>query len=283
MHPDHPLLCFTFLVCGWGGVAAGSSGLVDFEESVRSPKVLQGQENAGLFSLYYGSDTVANRSGFEMSSPYRPNLASTGVRKANSAELMSVHPFSYAGFTETTRFPRVLQGQEIGTLNSLRGKVDLSLRAWGKANVGCTTFNLHQATKPNFQPLGPEILQSAYFPYGDIHKAGQASMFCTKPTNFQRENAPFNTPSSQAVVKRSEVGGSEVPNEHKMLNKTSAAASLGANNMRIPNDNNNVKVKVNACKLFGFPLSGETSPQNLQNPAKRSCTKVSNDSNKTIL
>ncbi|XP_061359025.1 auxin response factor 4-like isoform X2 [Gastrolobium bilobum] len=246
-------------------ITAGGSGLVDFEESVRSHKVLQGQENAGFVSLYYGCDTVTNRPGFEMSSQSHPNLASTGVRKVNSAEHMSVHPFSYAGFMETNTFPRVLQGQEICPLKSLTGKVDLNLAVWGKPNVSCTTFNLHQETKPNFQ--------SAYFPYGDIHKAGQASMFCSKPTSFQRENVPFNTPSTQTRIIRNEVGGSNLPNEHKQQDSVSASASLGAANMRI-SDDNNVKGKVNACKLFGFPLFGETTIQNIQNPAKRSCTKV---------
>src|ERR1044072_1356344 len=127
-----------------------------------------------------------------MSSPSHPNLASTGVGKVASTELMSVHPFSYAGFMETNSFPRVLQGQEICPVKSLTGKVDLSCGSWGKPNESCTTFNLHQATKPNFQ--------SAYFPYGDIHRAGQASMFGSKPTTFQRENVSFNTPFAQAGI-----------------------------------------------------------------------------------
>ncbi|KAL1361636.1 hypothetical protein AAHE18_03G018500 [Arachis hypogaea] len=248
-------------------ITAGSSGLVDFEESVRSPKVLQGQENAGFLSLYYGCDTLTNRPRFEMSP--LPHVASTtGVRRGNTAELMSVHPFSYAGFTETTRFPRVLQGQEIGPLKSLRGKVDLSLGSWGKSNnsIGCTTFNFHQATKP-------QVLESSYFPYEDIHKkTAQTNMFYSKPTNFHRENVSFNTHSNQGVIKRSEVGRTDVPNEHK---KTMPGETC-APDMKIPDDSKNVKAKVNGCKLFGFPLSGETTPQNLQNTAKRSCTKVHN-------
>lgn len=252
---------------------------MDFEESVRSPKVLQGQENSGFVSLYYGCDTVPNRPDFEMISPGHPNLASTGVRKGTSSELMSVHPFSYAGFMETNRSPRVLQGQEICPLKSLTGKVDLNHGTWGNPNISCSTFNLHQATKPNFQSLGPEVLQSAYFPCGDIHKAGQASIFCSKPTNFWSKNVQFNTTSTQAGIMRNEVGLSDLPDEHKLQGNISASASLGAANMRIPNDNN-VKGKVKACKLFGFPLSGETTTQNLQNSAKRSCTKVSDGSNK---
>lgn len=239
--------------------------MMGFEESVRSPKVLQGQENAAFMSLYYGCDIATNQSGFELSSSSHP--------------VMNVHPFSYAGFMETNNsFPRVLQGQEICKLNSLTGKVDFNLGAWGtKPNVTSTTFNLHQPNKPNFQ--------SAYFPYGDIHKVGQATMLSSKTTNFQRENVSFNTPSTQIGNIRSEVGRFEscLPNEHKLQDNISVAASLGDADIRIPNDNN-VKGKVNnACKLFGFPLSGETSTQNLQNTAKRSCKKVRDDNNKKIL
>ncbi|KAG4979782.1 hypothetical protein JHK85_033740 [Glycine max] len=241
-------------------ITARGSGLVGFEESVRSPKVLQGQENAGFVSFYYGCDTVTKPPGFEMSSPSHPNLGSAEVRKVSSSELNSVHPFSYAGFVETNRFPRVLQGQEICSLKSLTGKVDLNLGAWGMPNLSCTTFNLHQATKPNFQP--------SLFPYGDIHQAGQASLFCSKSTTFQRENVPFNKPSTQAGIIVNEVGRSDLPNEHKLQDNISSAANMGVSN------DNNVQGKVNACKLFGFSLSGETTAQNLQNSAKRSCTKV---------
>lgn len=258
---------------------------MDFEESVRSPKVLQGQENTGFMSLYYGCDTVTKQPGFEISSPSHPNLASTGARKITAAELMRVHPPSYAGFAEANRFPRVLQGQEICPLRSLTGKVDMNLGAWGKPSASCTTYNLHQATRPKFDSLGPEVLQTAYFPYGDIHKAGHgSSMLCSKPTNFQRESVPFSTPSSQSGIIRNEVGRSDlsIPHEQKLQDNVSGAASLGANNMRIPNEDN-FKGKINACKLFGVPLSGETTTQNIQNSAKRSCTKVSDDSNRVIL
>lgn len=258
---------------------------MDFEESVRSPKVLQGQENTGFMSLYYGCDTVAKQTELDVRSPSHPNLASTGVRKIAAAEFMRVHPSSYAGFTETNGFPRVLQGQELCPLRSLTGKVDLNLGAWGKPNVNnCTNYNLHQATKPNFHSLGPDVLQTAYFPYGDIHKAGQgSSKLCSKPTNFQRENVPFNTPSTQIGTMRNEVGLSDItiPKEQKLQDNISGAASLGAN-MRIPNDDN-FKGKVNDCKLFGFPLSGETTTQNLQNSAKRSCTKVSDGSSERVI
>ncbi|RZB84048.1 Auxin response factor 4 isoform B [Glycine soja] len=225
-------------------LTTGGSGFMDSEESVRSSKVLQGQENTGFMSLYYGCDKVTKQPEFEIRSPSHPNLASTGVRKISAAEFMRVHPSSFAGFSETNMFPRVLQGQEICPFRSLTGKADLNFGSWGKPNVSYSNNNLHQATKPSFHSLGPEVIQTAYFPYGDIHNAGQgSSILCSKPTNFQRENIPFNTPSTQSGI------------------------------MRIPKDDN-FKGQVKACKLFGISLSGETTAQNLQNSAKRSCTKV---------
>ncbi|KAL2597036.1 hypothetical protein AAZV13_11G135800 [Glycine max] len=212
-------------------ITARGRGLIDFEESVRSPKVLQGQENAGFGSLYYGCDTVTKPPGFEMSSQSHPNLGSAEVRKITSSELSSVHPFSYAGFVETNRFPRVLQGQEICPLKSLTGKVDMNLGAWGMPNLSCTTFNLHQATKPSFQ--------LSLFPYGDIHQASQASLFCSKSTTFQRENVPFNKPSTQAGIIVNEVGRSDLPNDHKLQgNNISAAGNMGVS------IDNNVQGKV---------------------------------------
>ncbi|CAJ2654381.1 unnamed protein product [Trifolium pratense] len=199
---------------------AGSSGMTGFEESIRSPKVLQGQENAGFMSLYYGSDKKATHQlGFELSSSshHHQNLASTGIGKVvTSSELMSVHPFSYAGFMENNNFPRVLQGQEICKLKSITGKVDFNIGSWG--------------TKPNFQ--------SAYFPFGDIHKDNQVNMFSSKHTTFLSDNVAFNTPTTLAANIRKEVA-----NEHKLQDDITNAASLGATNINVANDNN-VKGKV---------------------------------------
>ena len=257
-------------------VAAGDSIFVDFEESVRSPKVLQGQENTGFGSLFYERDTLTNRPDFELGTQNHQNLASTGARQATTHhELMSVHPSTYAGFAEINRFPKVLQGQEI--CPSTR-KVDINLGVWGKNNVSLSTYYMNQATKPNFNLLGPQVLQTAYFPYNGIHNGGQGSMLCP---NFHRENVLPNMNSSQAgiMIMRNEIGQPVVPNEQKLQDNISAA-SLGVN-MMIPNDEN-FKGKVNGCKLFGFTLSEETIAQNLHDNG-RSSTKVSDDSNRVML
>ncbi|KAI4322238.1 hypothetical protein L6164_021949 [Bauhinia variegata] len=251
----------------------GGCGFMDSEESIRSPKVLQGQENTGFAPLYYGRDSITNRPDFEMNSTSHQNLASTGIINTRATEVMRTQaqapPFTYAGLAETNRLPRVLQGQEICPLKSLTvtGKVDFNVGAygWGKPNVSCKTFNMHKATKPDFHPLGPQLIQTAYFPYGDIniHKDGKGSILCFKPSNFQRENVPLNTCSTH----RNE----DLPNEQKLQDNVSAA-NLGGNMLISNEDNLKGKVNGNACKLFGFPLSGESTSQN--SAAKRSCTKV---------
>ncbi|XP_054815864.1 auxin response factor 4-like [Prosopis cineraria] len=251
-------------------MTGGGSAFMDFEESVISPKVLQGQENTGFASYYFGRDALKNQPDFEMSPPSHPNLASTGLRKAAAAELMRVHPSSYAGFAETNKFLRVLQGQEICPLQSLKGKADFNLGVWSKPNASCTTLNQRQASKTNFDTLGSEDLQTAYFPFGDIHRAGQSSLFCSKSANFLREDV--HAPSTQAELTLKEVGRSELSNKDKLQGSFSAAASLEAS-LRISNDDN-YEGKVTACKLFGFPLFREGNSLNLQGSAKRSCTKV---------
>lgn len=258
---------------------AGGGAFMDFEESVMSPKVLQGQENSGFASYYFGRDAFTNQPDFEMSRLGHPNLAPTGLRKTTTAELMRVHPSSYAGFAETSKFLRVLQGQEICPLQSLKGKADFSLGAWAKPNASCTAFNQRQASKPIFNTLRSEGLQTAYFPFGDVHQTSQSNLLCSKPANFQRENA--HTPSTQEELTAKEVVRPDLSNKDRLQDSFSAAATLGAS-LRIPNDET-FDGKVNGCKLFGFSLSGEGNSQNLQSSAKRSCTKVSDDSNSVKL
>ncbi|KAJ7947785.1 Auxin response factor [Quillaja saponaria] len=253
---------------------AGVGGFVDFEESVRSSKVLQGQENIGFVSpLYGGCDTVNRPLDFGRQSPTHQNFTSAGLRNANIGDIMRVHPSTYKGFVESNRFPKVLQGQEICPLRSLIGKEDFNLGAWGNPNLSCTPSNMHQAPKPNFHPLASEVLQNIYFPYGGIQKASQDSM-CSSAANFQRENVPFKPSSTHTGNIRNEIGCSDLSNEHRLQENISAAPDLGSN-LRIPKDGN-FSGKVTSCKLFGFSLTEETTStaQNLQNSAKRSCTKV---------
>lgn len=247
-------------------VTAGGGRLLDFEESVRSPKVLQGQENVGFISSFYGCDTVNRPPDFEMRSAALQNRASSGLRMFTSNNFLKTHAPTYTGFAESERFPKVLQGQEICQLRSLPRKSNFD--AWGKL-PGCNSFNMYREPKPGIYPLQSESPQSIYFPFNDMHQAGKTSRVRSYATNLPRENVPFNS-SVQTGVLTNEFGMRNLPNEQRPVENSSTAPSSGTN-MRNTKDEN-FNGNVTGCKLFGFSLTGE-SP-NGQVSGKRSCTKV---------
>lgn len=252
-------------------VNARGDGVLDFEESVKSSKVLQGQENVGFVSPLYGCDTISHRLDFEMRAPAHQNLALNGIRKDNINELVRARPTTYTGFVESNRFPKVLQGQEICPLRSLTGKVDLNLGTWGKPNFGCNSINMYQASKPNFYPPPSESLSNMFFPYGDMHKTGQHHTMRPYASNFQRENVQLNSSSVQTPMIGAEVRKANLLNELKPVENISTPTFKA--NMR-SQKGGSCNGTAAGCKLFGFSLSAETPTPSSQSPGKRSCTKV---------
>ncbi|KAM1309755.1 hypothetical protein ACFX13_006568 [Malus domestica] len=252
-------------------ITAGGAGFKDFEESVKSSKVLQGQENIGFISPLYGGDTVNRPQDFEMHAPAHLSLASNATQKATIDELMRARRTPYTGFAESDRFPKVLQGQEICPLRSLTGKANFTLGDW-ESNNGCAPFNVYQPPKPNYFSLASGSLPNMYFPYGDIHRAGQDPTMCSNATNLPREKMQINAYSMQMGVARNEVGRPNKPCEHKTQESTSTLPAL-VPNPRNPNDKD-YNGTVTGCKLFGFSLTGDNPSPNSQSSSKRSCTKV---------
>ncbi|KAJ0083531.1 hypothetical protein Patl1_30735 [Pistacia atlantica] len=250
----------------------GGGRFLDFEESVRSSKVLQGQENVGFVSPLYGCDTVNHPLDFETRTPARQNLALTGIGKGNVNEFMRVHPTTYTGFMESNRYPKVLQGQEICPLRSLTGKVDLNLGTWGKPNLGCNSFSMYQAAKPNFYALPSESLQNMYFTYGDMQKTGKNPTMPPYGNNFPRETVQFNSSSIQTGLIGEEVRKPNLPNEHKPPESLPMPTTFKTN-LRNKKDGS-FNGAVAGCKLFGFSLTAETPAPSSQSTGKRSCTKV---------
>ncbi|KAJ9178155.1 hypothetical protein P3X46_010064 [Hevea brasiliensis] len=250
----------------------GGGGFLDFEESGRYSKVLQGQENVGFVSPLYGHDTLNRPPDFEMQNSAHQNLVSTGRDKANISEITRARSTTYSGFAESNRFPKVLQGQEICPLRSLTGKSDFNLGAWGRPNLRCGPFNIYQAPRPNFYPLAAESFQNMYFPYADLYKTGRDPRMCSYATNFPREKIQFGASSIQTGVARDEVGKPNQPSEHKSQETISASPALGVN--LINRKDNSFNGTASGCKLFGFSLTAESPTPNSQNSGKRSCTKV---------
>ncbi|GFZ17925.1 auxin response factor 4 [Actinidia rufa] len=227
----------------------GGGGFLDFEESLRSSKVLQGQENAGLLSPLYGCDKVTRSLDFEMQSFALQSLASNGKEKANFSEFMkSQQPTTYTGFAEPSRFPKVLQGQEICSLRSLKGNSDFNLGAWSRPpDLGCNFLNMYQRPKPNFYPLASE-----------------------------GENIPFKGSSVQIGATRDEITKQNLPKE--TLQGNIAGPPTSKANFKNANDEISNGTMA-GFKLFGCTLTGETPVLNSQSSNKRSCTKVHKQGN----
>lgn len=255
----------------------GGGGFLDFEESIRSSKVLQGQENVGFVSPHYGRDKVNRPLDFEMQSHAHQSLASAGKEKANFSEFMRAQPASYTGFVESDRFPKVLQGQEICPLRSFAEKADFNYGGWGKPNLGSNVFNMYHRPKPNFYPLALEGVRNLYFPYSDIYKAGQDPVMRAYSTNFPQESVPFNHSSIRNVVIGDEVRKPGLPTTQKLPEIISTLPTLERNQENQTDDTFDGTVA--GCKLFGFPLTTEIPTLNSQILNKRSCTKVHKQGN----
>ncbi|GER34830.1 auxin response factor [Striga asiatica] len=113
--------------------------LLEFQESWRSSKVLQGQENIFSVSNLYGGNRMMNR----QLAAFNPS--------PNGTEILSHVTFD---FPESNRIPKVLQGQEICSLKSLAGKIN-------------------SGHNPCFYPLASEGSRKVPVPKKGIYGTGQ--------------------------------------------------------------------------------------------------------------
>lgn len=249
---------------------------MDFEDSIRSSKVLQGQENVGLVSPFYGRDTAKCSLEFEVRSSAQQNQASGGVEKLNIGDYVKVHTnSSFTGFMESDRFLKVLQGQEICSLRPPTRKAEYSLGVWGKLNLSDNSFNTFQPPNSGFYHMASNGAQNMYFPRSEIYSTGPAPMMRSNDSHFPRESALFNPSAVDASIIRTKMERANRSVNRESVHLVSAPPTLGSN-MRSSKDENANEKNTTGCKLFGFSLTSETAT-NLQSSGKRSCTKVRND------
>ncbi|KAM7256898.1 hypothetical protein ACFE04_012639 [Oxalis oulophora] len=218
------------------------SRFLDFEESIRSSKVLQGQENVGFASPLYGYGGAVNRSlDFETGALPRQNPASIGIEKANNNNTLGylgACSSTFSGYPHPDMFPKVLQGQEVCHLRSLAGKVDFNMSTWGKPIIDYSTYDM--SPKPQFFALTSESFRNMYFPYDNMCKSG----------------------TTKDDVKKQPILTEKV--------SESFSASLA-----VPeNEKKDALHGTTSCKLFGFSLRTEASSPSSKSSGKRSCTKV---------
>ncbi|KAL4591493.1 hypothetical protein LXL04_004461 [Taraxacum kok-saghyz] len=224
-------------VTGWGGC-------LDFEESTRSSKVLQGQENVGNF----GVQVQPSMHGVQVQQArFTPNhMLLTGRSTNIVGEVIRSthnHPPGFLG-SENNRFPKVLQGQEICSMRSLTGKTTGS---WGPPRTGLPN-------NPGFYPIGSEGGRSFCFP-----------------------NIPPVLPTIGFPINREGFGRDDVNNGLKLQLQIPKLAEVNSGSEKDDGSDSNGS----SCKLFGFHLNGgHNSTPDAQNLSKRSCTKVHKQGNK---
>ncbi|OVA18113.1 AUX/IAA protein [Macleaya cordata] len=263
--PDHP-------------VTAGRVEFLDFDESVRSSKVLQGQEKVGFRSPFYVGDEKNQLVDFAMPNPTSRSLSSTGFQEIDISGRIHAQPSTYTGFMESARF-QVLQGQENFPFISAHGRTDFNQIGSDTSNLRSALFNSYQRAYPNFYPLASNDVRTTCMPYADKRKENHDYM-----TNFQRGTVQSNISSIQRRfpgLTGDEICSPSTTNlvkEQKSPIDLSAPAVIDADPK---NHNDEVQDGTKVCKLFGFSLTGEVQVpnSNSQNSSKRSCTKVHKQGN----
>uniref|UniRef100_A0A1J3J6E5 Auxin response factor n=1 Tax=Noccaea caerulescens TaxID=107243 RepID=A0A1J3J6E5_NOCCA len=238
-------------------------GFLDFEESVRPSKVLQGQENIGSASPLQGFDVMNRRIlDFAMQSHTNPVLLPSRVKdrfgEFVEAATSSLDP-ACSGVMDLDRFPRVLQGQEICSLRSFPQIAGFSpAAASGNPNLGYTDPFAYQANKSSFYPLASQGIRSTYLPYQNQHNAGYKSLsHPSHAINFGGETRKFDAQNEGGLPKNVTA---DLPFKIDMVGKQKG-------------DDFNMNAS-SGCKLFGFSLPVETPASNPQSSSKRICTKV---------
>ncbi|XP_013612786.1 PREDICTED: auxin response factor 4 isoform X4 [Brassica oleracea var. oleracea] len=218
-------------------ITAERGVFLDFEESVRPSKVLQGQENTG-------SASSSPLQGFDVMNRRILDFAGMQQSHANPVLLSGRVKDRFGEFVDSTsldldRFPRVLQGQEICSLRSFP-----QIAGFTPASAsGSPNPFAYQANKSSFYPLASQGIRSSHIPYQSPYNAGDKSS--SRKFDAQREGGlPKNVPFKIDMM------GTEKGREVNMNASTTG------------------------CKLFGFSLPVETPASNQQSSSKRICTKV---------
>ncbi|KAL3518357.1 hypothetical protein ACH5RR_020946 [Cinchona calisaya] len=261
----------------WNTYIPGQVSLWDFAESVRSGKVLQGQEKLGLASPLYGGDKINRQLDFEMHPVAHHRLVSNTMEKANYSDFSRSQPsITYSGSLETNSYPKVLQGQEICSLKYLTGKTELNRGGWRTTDTGSNIFNMNQRSSPSCYPLESEGIRNMVFPCKGVYKAGQDPVMFPFATNLQRENNALKSTSFRDGLTTEEGRHPNLANEPKALEKTSILPTTGTPMQSKKDDN---KGTGSVCKLFGISLTEEAPTSSSLSSSRRSCTKVHKQGN----
>ncbi|KAI4373524.1 hypothetical protein MLD38_011643 [Melastoma candidum] len=244
-------------------------GLLDFEESLRSSKVLQGQEKPCLASpTEYVRSVINKKLDLGMRNPPLQILASSGGHKPDITNFCSrVNlPPAYAGYLESSRYPRVLQGQEICQLKSLLGTTRLARCA----------VNLYQGHKLN-NVSSAQVFhnQGMYVPQGDILRFGQGVF----PGAYMADTNGKLPSGGLSSMPNSLLGEFMKRNAEKDQKEAEKSSFTLVDNFLADKKGNSDSI-LGQHKLFGFPLTpGASLVPALSDSGKKGYIKVHKQGN----
>lgn len=235
---------------------------------MRYSKVLQGQENVGPVSPLYGCHKLNIPGEFEKQSTVLQSIGSNGMGKTDFGDFFWSQPSNtYTGFSESNRYPKVLQGQEVCSLRSLSGKPEINVSAWRKTQIACNLLNMQKRPDADFYPLASEGTRKIYLPHNDIYKSNHDTDMLSY-TNFLKENISYIPSSVHNGVARNEFTKVNISREVDVIS-SSPNCGLKSSCMK----DNTFEGVVTGSKLFGVSLTDEMASSECS--CKRSCTKVS--------
>ncbi|XP_058110206.1 auxin response factor 4 isoform X2 [Magnolia sinica] len=259
-------------------VGAGEGSYFDFGESMKSSKVLQGQENVSSRSPYNG--VYQTNQHLKMWNPAYGRIGSSCMLETciNNESLLvqSAAHSNSIGFGGSKRFQKVLQGQEIFSFPFLGRITEFNHNAWEKSSLRCSIFNVSQ--RPN---LYPYVSEGTYpylrnhlntMPVNELHGANCVPPMQPLMADLPRDGGVTNlscawtTDDLRADEGDHYLGTQEPTNVQNPL----VAAMTQERNWRNAHDETKT-----GCKLFGFSLTGENPVPDMQvGSDQRSCTKV---------
>ncbi|CAN6470314.1 unnamed protein product [Victoria cruziana] len=243
---------------------------LDFGETVRSHKVLQGQENFAVAPVFDRSDQLSQWMEFKGCSSSEKHLRSAVLETSfiGSPIAKSTMPVISSDLGESRRFQKVLQGQEVFPLTTQLSADHVNRIVWGNRKYGLGEFAVNQKPAsvifPCFKAPKPCSIYSGNCyplrsPAYDIQISQKRGNKCS---SFTSQNSNHSIISS----------------EFELLEplKKQRNAHIATAVMPTTRDNGQSNVSgndANSCMLFGFPLTKEKNILEQWDYLKRS-TKV---------
>ncbi|KAF3776580.1 Auxin response factor 4 [Nymphaea thermarum] len=230
---------------------------LDFGETVRSRKVLQGQENFSIAPVFDRSDQFSQWMEFKGYNSSEKHLrpAVLGTSFIGSSMAKSTMPVISRDLGESRRFQKVLQGQEVFPLTS-QLSADVNRIVWGNCKYGLGELALNQKPAsvifPCFKTSKPcGIYSGNSYPLRSLTYDVQSSQRRGKCNSFTSQN------SKQPIIS-SEFELLEPLKKQRLFDNAHMATGM----MPTSRDNNQSDVSGNggnSCMLFGLPLTKENN------------------------